>query len=273
MRRSWRRSLARRAPGHPGELILSRERAASSAPRRSRRQRRHRLVGGPHPAAPRRSQCGGLGLALARGHERTADMQRQRHGARVQQQRIGERGRAARVVTQRLHEVPPRFDEGLHERQFMHALDRNPLLAGQQQGCRVDLVGVFAPRTDQGRDHRAYTLAMVRVAGFEHPRVSPRDPFPSLRRREQRGIRHVLQPNPIPARADLRRLELGQHDSQRCHAIMRSQHPQAFSAALGRFRMCRFVELLGHVQALAKHDTLRPHLLGGAQQVLVQDTL
>lgn len=166
------------------------------------------------------------------------------NGARVQQQRIGERGCAARVVTQRLDEVPPRIDERLQQRQFMHALHRDPLLAGQQQGRGVDLVGVLAPRADQGRDHRAHTLAMIGVTGFEHRRIGPRDPFPGLGRRQQGRVWHVFQPDPVAAWAGLGCLELGQRHSQRRHAIVRPQHPQAFAPALRRIRMRRFVELL-----------------------------
>lgn len=114
---------------------------------------------------------------------------------------------------------------------------------------------------------------MIGVTGFEHRRIGPRDPFPGLGRRQQGRVWHVFQPDPVAAWAGLGCLELGQRHSQRRHAIVRPQHPQAFAPALRRIRMRRFVELLWHIQALGEDDTFRPHLLGGALEVLVQHAL
>jgi hypothetical protein len=87
----------------------------------------------PDPGALRTDfrNCPFLGKPLLRLHESADHVQRHRRRPGIQQQGIRKGRRTPSVIAQRLDEAAVLGDQGVDQRQFMHALDGNPVLAGQ----------------------------------------------------------------------------------------------------------------------------------------------
>lgn len=89
------------------------------------------LSSDPGPLPTDFRNCPFLGKPLLRLHESADHVQRHRRRPGIQQQGIRKGRRTPSVIAQRFDEAAVLGDQGIDQRQFMHALDGNPMLAGQ----------------------------------------------------------------------------------------------------------------------------------------------
>ena len=93
---------------------------------------------------------------------------------------FGKAGCRPGVVLQRLDEGPLFALERLDQRQFMQAIQRNPLISGQHHAQGVNLIDVLALRVDQRGQHDARFPRHVRIACLEDGAIASLDAFPGL---------------------------------------------------------------------------------------------
>jgi hypothetical protein len=125
-------------------------------------------------------------------------VQRHRRRPGIQQQGIRKGRRTPGVIAQRLDEAAVLGDQCVDQGQFMHALDGNPVLAGQHQTRRIDFVGVFTAGADQGGHDHSDGVAGIGIARLEQRSEHPLDPLPTPAGDQQRRIRHVPNPDRQP---------------------------------------------------------------------------